>query len=387
MKTYTKVLIFLGIFSVIFSFAFSQVTISFFQEPLTQALNDLAMQANITVLTDSTISGLITLNLNNVSVSEALNLMLMSGGYSWKEIQPGIYFVGTPNPTTSSFLYLAQMSTYQLKYINSKTLFSFLPAVMQPYVFSSTSSPYLVMIGAPDSIKSSIISLIKSVDVAPKDIVVQMNILEMDKSVLDSWGMSLQYSQPSSSATGMTFNILNGAINTAFILNNLSILSNINALVSNGDIKTIADPKLRIESGQTGVVNSMTTRTYIYTTSAGQQLTSVPIGVNLSITPTVTASGVVNITFTETLSGVSQAVTTSSGVPDTITNTLTTSFTTKLGDTVAVGGANFDTYQTQNSKVPLLGDIPLIGYLFTQQSMMKVQKEIVIVITVEKAGS
>ena len=362
------------------------VTISFFQEPLTQALNDLATQEGITILTDSTIGGIITLNLNNVSISQALNLMLMSGGYAWKEIQPGVYFVGTPNPATNSFLYLAQMTPYQLKYINSKTLFSYLPAIMQPYVFSSTTSPYLIMIGAPDSIKSAIISLIKSVDVAPKDLVVQVNVLEMDKSLLDSWGISLQYSQPTGSSNSTTFNILNGAINAAFIINNLSILSNINALVSNGDIKTLADPKLRVQSGQTGTINSVTTTTYFYTTSAGQQTLSVPIGINLSITPTITASGVVLINFTETLTGASQQQT-SSGIPNTMTNTLTTSFTTQVGNTVAVGGANFETYQTQNSKMPLLGDIPLIGFLFTQQNLMKIEKEIVVVITVEKAGS
>jgi type II secretory pathway component GspD/PulD (secretin) len=361
------------------------VTISFFQEPLTQALNDLATQEGITILTDSTIGGIITLNLNNVSISQALNLMLMSGGYAWKEIQPGVYFVGTPNPATNSFLYLAQMTPYQLKYINSKTLFSYLPAIMQPYVFSSTTSPYLIMIGAPDSIKSAIISLIKSVDVAPKDLVVQVNVLEMDKSLLDSWGISLQYSQPTGSSNSTTFNILNGAINAAFIINNLSILSNINALVSNGDIKTLADPKLRVQSGQTGTINSVTTTTYFYTTSAGQQTLSVPIGINLSITPTITASGVVLINFTETLTGASQQQT-SSGIPNTMTNTLTTSFTTQVGNTVAVGGANFETYQTQNSKMPLLGDIPLIGFLFTQQNLMKIEKEIVVVITVEKAG-
>ncbi len=362
------------------------VTISFFQEPLTQALNDLATQEGITILTDSTIGGIITLNLNNVSISQALNLMLMSGGYAWKEIQPGIYFVGTPNPATNSFLYLAQMTPYQLKYITSKTLFNYLPAIMQPYVFSSTTSPYLVMIGAPDSIKSSIISLIKSVDIAPKDLVIQVNVLEMDKSVLDSWGMSLQYSQPSNSSNSTTFNVLNGAINAAFIINNLSILSNINALVTNGDIKTLADPKLRIQSGQTGTVNSITTTTYLYTTSAGQQTLSVPIGINLSLTPTLTASGVVLVNLTETLSSASQQQT-SSGIPNTMTNTLTTSFTTQVGNTVAVGGANFETYQTQTSKVPLLGDIPLVGFLFTQQNLMKVEKEIVVVITVEKAGS
>lgn len=361
------------------------VTISFFQEPLTQALNDLATQEDITILTDSTIGGIITLNLTNVSISQALNLMLMSGGYAWKEIQPGIYFVGTPNPATNSFLYLAQMTPYQLKYITSKTLFSYLPAIMQPYVFSSTTSPYLVMIGAPDSIKSAITSLIKSVDVAPKDVVIQVNVLEMDKSILDSWGMSLQYSQPTSSSNSTTFNILNGAINAAFIINNLSILSNINALVSNGDIKTLADPKLRVESGQTGTVNSITTTTYLYTTSSGQQTLSVPIGISLSLTPTLTASGVVLVNLTETLTNASQQQT-ASGIPNTMTNTLTTTFTTQVGNTVAVGGANFETYQTQNSKVPVLGDIPLIGFLFTQQNLMKVEKEIVVVITVEKAG-
>ena len=382
-----KLLIFFLMTFIFLSAALAQsVSMSFFQEPLTQALNDLATQENLTILTDSTIGGFITLNLDNVSMSEALNLMLLSGGYAWKEIQPGVYFVGTPNPSTNSFLHLAQTSTYQLKYITSKTLLSYLPSVMKPYVFSSTESPYLVMIGAPDSVKSSIVSLIKSVDMPPKEVVVQMSVLEMDKSTLNSWGMSLQYSRPTTSATGMTFNVLNGAINSAFIINNLSILSNINALVSKGDIKMLADPKLRIQSGQTGTVNSMTTTTYLYTTSAGKQSMSIPIGVKLSLTPAITASGVVAIKLTETLSGVTYGQTVS-GIPNTVSNTLTTSFMTKTGDSVAVGGVNFETYQTKNTKVPLLGDIPLIGFLFTQQDMMKIEKEIVVVLTVEKVGN
>ncbi len=108
-------LVVLVLLSVLTAISFSQnVSISFFQESLSQALSDLAAQENITILTDSSVGGFITLNLNDVPLSEALDLMLLPGGYSWKEIKPNVYFVGTANPSSNSFLYLASMSSYHL---------------------------------------------------------------------------------------------------------------------------------------------------------------------------------------------------------------------------------------------------------------------------------
>ncbi len=360
------------------------VSISFFQESLTQALSDLAAQENITIITDSTVGGFITLTLNNVSISEALDLMLLAGGYSWTQIKPGVYFVGTANPSSNSFLYLASMTSYRLKYINSQTLISLLPAVMKPYVFTSTASPKLVLIGAPSNVKESILNVIKQVDVQKAQAVFKVSVVEVDESYLRSLGMDLQYSQNPSSASQTTFNVLNRAINVVYKLNDLSILSNIKAQVTNGSAKILANPKIRISNGNTGTLKVSTTRNYSYTNSEGKLVvSSVNVGVDISLTPTISASGDVSVKISETVNG---ALESAGPVPQTMTNTLSTTFDTKVGDTVAVGGVDFSTYEESTSKVPLLGDIPIIGYFFTQEKMQKVRKELIIILTCESVG-
>ena len=371
--------------SVLISVSFSQnVSISFFQESLTQALSDLAAQENITILTDSTVGGFITLTLNNVPISEALDLMLLPGGYSWKEIKPNVYFVGTASPSSNSFLYLASMSSYRLRYITSSTLLSLLPAVMKPYVFTSTSSPYLVLVGAPSDMKKAILSVIRNVDVPKMEAVFQVTVVEMDESYLRKLGMDFQYSQPSSVATENTMNILNRTINLVYKVNNLSILSDIKAEAASGAVKILANPKVRIESGNTGTVKVSTTRNYSYRNTSGNLVvSSVSVGANVSLTPAISASGDVSLKVSETISG---ALENSGPVPNTMSNTLSTTFETQVGKTVAVGGMDFSTYEKSTARVPLLSDIPVIGYFFTQEKMRKVKKEIIVIITCESAG-
>ncbi len=378
-------LVVLLLLSVLSAISFSQnVSISFFQESLSQALSDLAAQENITILTDSTVGGFITLNLDNVDISEALDLMLLPGGYSWKEIKPNVYFVGTANPNSTSFLYLATSTSYQLKYISSKTLLDLLPDVMKPYVFTSTNSPNLVLVGAPDNVKSAIISLIKKVDLPKNEVVVQMNIIEVDESLLRKWGMDLQYSNPSNSSSSTTFNVLDRAINMVYTVSDLSILSNIRAEEASGAVKILANPKLRITNGNTGSADVSTTRKYSYVNTDGKKvLANVNVGVKIRLTPTVSASGDVSLNMSETVSG---AMETSNPVPNTMTNTLSTVFNMRVGNTVAVGGVDFSTYEKSLAKVPVLGDIPIAGYLFTQSKMKKVRKEIVVIITCESVG-
>jgi type II secretory pathway component GspD/PulD (secretin) len=65
---------------------------------------------------------------------------------------------------------------------------------------------------------------------------------------------------------------------------------------------------------------------------------------------------------------------------------ITTKFTLQSGQTVAIGGLT-DTSDTKNvSKIPLLGDIPLIGkYLFSHTKDMKKQVETVVLVTLSLA--
>jgi len=51
------------------------------------------------------------------------------------------------------------------------------------------------------------------------------------------------------------------------------------------------------------------------------------------------------------------------------------------GGTTVIGGILIDSDQTNNDKVPLLGDIPILGYAFRRDSKSKETKEILFFLT------
>lgn len=53
----------------------------------------------------------------------------------------------------------------------------------------------------------------------------------------------------------------------------------------------------------------------------------------------------------------------------------------KDGETVAIGGLTLNQEQTTNSKIPLLGDLPIIGSLFRSKKRNVVQTELVVFVT------
>ena len=51
------------------------------------------------------------------------------------------------------------------------------------------------------------------------------------------------------------------------------------------------------------------------------------------------------------------------------------------GETIVIGGLITDTMQDTISKVPLLGDIPILGWLFKKKTKTRVRAELLIFVT------
>ena len=68
-------------------------------------------------------------------------------------------------------------------------------------------------------------------------------------------------------------------------------------------------------------------------------------------------------------------------VPEFTSSQLTTSVVIEDGQTVVLGGLMKDTASNQNTKVPILGDIPLVGALFRQTDESQTRKNLLIFVT------
>ena len=122
-------------------------------------------------------------------------------------------------------------------------------------------------------------------------------------------------------------------------------------------------------------------------TATRDQITYYPVGVTLRVRPNITPESAVNTTINLNISRVE---------PEIINGNITTSeldTTTHVivqdGETIMLGGILFQNDSTTKKKVPLLGDLPLLGGLFTNYEGSVVNNELLIFITpyvVDNAG-
>ena len=92
------------------------------------------------------------------------------------------------------------------------------------------------------------------------------------------------------------------------------------------------------------------------------------IGINLNVTPRVSQGDVVQLDVSQEVSSISNAVV--PGAADIITNRrlIQTSVLADNGGTIVLGGLITDDRQSSKNGIPILGDLPVVGRLFSANS-------------------
>ncbi|MBV7257809.1 type II secretion system secretin GspD [Pacificimonas sp. WHA3] len=104
------------------------------------------------------------------------------------------------------------------------------------------------------------------------------------------------------------------------------------------------------------------------------------VGIQLEVTPQINAGGAIKLFIRQEVSSIAGPVT--RGSADLILNTreIETVITVDDGDIVAMGGLLDENERRTIEKIPLLGDIPVIGELFTSRSRSKQQTNLIVFI-------
>jgi len=197
------------------------------------------------------------------------------------------------------------------------------------------------------------------------------------------------------STSGISGIIGRTATFTDFVMN-AEIGTIIKFLKSQGDVYSISNPKILTLNNQAAMitvgkqyfyktVNSTTTsNTGGSTVSQNEIIDSVFAGVLLDITPEIsfdeTITLKINPSVSDTINAIVESVSRTMP-PDLERRQMSTVVTVKNGDHVILGGLITEKENIQNSKVPILGDIPLIGNAFNYEEKTKERVELVIIVT------
>jgi type II secretory pathway component GspD/PulD (secretin) len=256
-------------------------------------------------------------------------------------------------------------------------------------VISLPTPGQIALVGPASSLRIAR-DFIDKVDVVAPLVILDTEVLELDESVSKNLGFEL-----STTSISTTFTEQTPAPNAQGIipkLGNLQALgrtpisfqATLNLALQAGKGRVLANPRITTLSGHTASIRAGDTIS-ILTTTAGNagtiattQVQSFQTGVTLDITPSVTPDGGVTVTLHPVVNSLAG---TNNGVPEISTRDTQTTVHLQDNQTLVIGGLIQINDTRTSTKVPILGDLPLVGKLFTNENVDNESNELVIVVT------
>ena len=165
------------------------------------------------------------------------------------------------------------------------------------------------------------------------------------------------------------------------------------AQIQKGNGRIVSRPRIAAQSGSTAKIVTgdalpiLTSIALSGVNGVSQQVQYVNVGVTLQIAPRVSGDGFVS---SHVFAVVSSVTGTSQGYPTISQREAETSATVRDGDSFVIGGLTQEELISSKSKVPLLGDIPVLGQAFRNERTTRSKTELYIIVTphiVHRVGS
>ncbi len=221
-------------------------------------------------------------------------------------------------------------------------------------------------------------SLLGQVDNAVPQVLIEATVAEVPTEVIKTLGFAWQIAT-TFSVTSTGTNPTTGQLSIAVTAPAITTI--LNTLIQENKARLLANPRLAVRNGETA---RMTVGDKIpFQIINPQGVPSIVIldaGVKLEVTPRVNNDGYITVKMHPEVSAILTAP--SPGVPPTIsTREADTSLTVKDGTPIILAGLIQKNETRTTVKVPLLGDIPILGWLFKSESTDVRDNEVVFIIT------
>jgi hypothetical protein len=258
------------------------------------------------------------------------------------------------------------------------------PSAPDLHMASPPGSAEIALMGNPQSIRLAE-ELIKKLDRPQPLVVLDTEIVEVDESASRYLGLQL------SGSVGTTFTEITPPVNTNVGLQSLTrtplaFAATLNMLVNNGQARVLSDPRISTISGHEATIHAGDNLSILTQTAGGvgtpvtSQVQTFNTGVSLDITPIVGSDGMITVALHPVVNSVA-SVDPTTHIPDIATRDTQTVVQLADNQTLVIGGLIQESKTRATNKIPLLGEIPLIGRLFDSSDNEYSRNELIIVVT------
>lgn len=361
---------------------------------LSEVMNMLSLQERVNILLSDDADTTVSFNLFDVTVPEAIAAIASAAGYAVERRGRNYFIIEREDAGRYATGDLTQVRTYKLQYADPNQLQTMLSPYLSEYgQVSVLAERMLLTIEDTPEFLHRFDALIRDIDHAPQQILIEAKILEISLNSDDAYGIDWSdlFSIRDTDGTFGTQGLLEsgGASSAGFFLTltDQQLQLVFNALEARGQVRTLSTPKLLALENQEASVIVGDRRGFQVTTTINQ-VTSETIeflesGVILRVTPQVDANGHVLL---DVHPEVSTGNVDANGIPSQVTTEVTTQLLVPSGRTVFIGGLIKHSSFLAQAGVPVLRRIPGLRRVFGNENRTEANSETIVLITPHLVG-
>jgi len=285
-----------------------------------------------------------------------------------------------------------------LRYLKASEILEILPlTVLDSNVITIEDQNAIVVMGTQSMI-DEVESYIAQVDMPAPQIMIEALLVELVRG--DSATLGINWSWVNDNGKNKV-EIAPGLSASFDSLANIpeKLIASLNAMISEHKARILSAPRVATTNGmkasiKVGWTDYFETTTEIYTGGTGiptppegytqRGFNTLESGITLDITPWVGASGDITVQIHPYIKDAKQISREHSIIAN---RTLDTTVRVKDGENIVIGGLIQKNENSQESKIPLLGNIPILGRLFKKSDKMNNDTELIIIVRPKLVGS
>ena len=386
------------------------VTLQFRDANLKMIFEAISRASGINILLDKEIKPDLksTIFVKEATVEDCLSLLLMQNQLEKKVLNENTIYIYPATPNKLKEVQDLVVRVFQLTNSDAKQIQNMLKSVLKvKEVFVNERVNSVVIRDTPE-VAELAAKLIAAQDVSDPEVMLEVEVLEVSQNKLQQLGMrypdqvTFAAGVPASSTTtsvakdvgGLTLEALKN-LNSSSI-NVYTSTGSVNLVVDlkkqDGETEVLASPRIRVKQREKARVHigdrvPVITSTYNPTGTTGAVSSSVQyidVGLKLEVEPDIHPDGEVGIKTGLEVSNITNTITNiSSGTTAYQIGTRSANTVLRLrdGETQVLAGLISAQDMKNSAKVPGLGDIPILGKIFSTNYQDKKKSEIILAIT------
>ncbi len=365
------------------------ISLEFQDLDVNQAIYMLSREMGVNLVPGRGLAGKISLNLNDVSSTEALRAVLEAANA--RLAQEGSIYRVVPEVERLEIAETPEgiiSKTYRVDYVNPANVVESLKTILPAAEMISTvkDTNYLIVQGPKNVIKRADI-LIKNLDLPPKQVMVEAKVIELRVTDLSNAGLDAKIKNANDANDAIqTLGLAGRSTDTGAQGLYAQILQTnteayLSALANQVGYNLIASPRITTLSDRPASIligAKYGYKTAIITdTSTTQQIQFLEVGTSLTLTPSVTKDGFIKMKVAPKVSE-GQVV---NDLPQENTTETANEVMVRDGQTIVIGGLMKNKEVQTDIGVPLIMNIPFLGAFFRKTQVSLEKTELLIFIT------